>query len=141
MTIILILTLLAPYFVFLGVKKAKAKDIATHRKIQMLVFAVCMLGLFGLEALIRVSGGSGSISGKSSFAENSVFKTILVAHILGAVLTYTIWFFQIVLSILQYRRTLPGKFSFAHRILGKITFIGLIYTAVTALIVYIFTIL
>ena len=138
-TTVLIVTLVAPVFSYYAIKKARQKDFKTHKKIQTIVYAFCIAAVLVLELLIRFSGGSGSMFKDSSHADNPVFKTILIAHIIGAVLTYILWTFLIIKSRRKFQKTLPGKFSVTHKRLGIIVFIGLVYTGVTALIVYLMT--
>ncbi|MBA6154691.1 DUF420 domain-containing protein [Gelidibacter maritimus] len=137
---ILILSLLAPFISLYAVSFIKKKDYRTHIKIQKRLFWTCVIAVLILEIQIRVAGGSGSLVANSAYTHTSFFKTVLVAHIIGAVLTYIIWGITIFASNKKYkkRETLPGSFSIAHKRLGYVSIIGLFYTAITALIVYIF---
>jgi len=139
MTAVLVVTLVAPIFSYYAIKKARQKDFKTHKKIQTLVYGYCIASILVLELLIRFSGGSGSMYGGSSHADNPVFKTILIAHIIGAVLTYILWTFLIIKSRRKFQKTLPGKFSLTHKRLGIVVFSGLLYTGVSALVVYLMT--
>lgn len=139
MTAVLIVTLVAPIFSYYAIKKARQRDLKTHKKIQTLVYAVCIVAILVLELLIRFSGGSGSMFKDSSHADNPVFKTILIAHIIGAVLTYILWTFLIIKSRRKFHKTLPGAFSVNHKRMGIIVFIGLVYTGSSALVVYLMT--
>lgn len=139
MTAVLVVTLMAPIFSYVAIKKARQKDFKTHKKIQTLVYASCIAAVLVLELLIRFSGGSGSMFKDSSHANNPVFKTILTAHIIGAVLTYIVWTFLIIKSRRKFQKTLPGKFSVTHKKMGIVVFVGLVYTGFTALVVYLMT--
>ena len=139
MTAVLVVTLIAPVFSYYAIRKAKQKDFATHKKTQTLVYAFCIASILVLELLIRFSGGSGSMFKDSSHANNPVFKTILTAHIIGAVLTYIIWTYLIIKSRRKFEKTLPGRFSVIHKKMGIVVFVGLVYTGVTALVVYLMT--
>lgn len=139
MTAVLVVTLLAPVFSYYAIKKARQKDFETHKKLQTIVYAFCTVAVVVLELMVRFSGGSGSTFKDSSHADNPVFKTILVIHIIGAVLTFLLWTFLIIKSRRKFQETLPGKFSVSHKKMGIMVFIGLIYTGVTALIVYLMT--
>ncbi len=136
LTAVLVLNVIAPFAVYYAIRLAKRGDFKTHKKIQNIVFLVCVLGVLVLEGLIRVSGGSGSLVENSSYAGTTVFRAILAAHIIGAILTYLLWTFQVVASNRKFGKSLPGKFSAAHKAIGYILFFGLSYTAVTAAIVY-----
>jgi len=135
----MLLTLFSPFAVYYAVTLAKKNKFKTHRKIQNIVFFIGIGGVVLLEGLIRYEGGSGSIASQSSYYEHDFFKKILIAHIIGAVLTYLLWIFLIIISTIKFQKNLPGKFSGTHKILGYIVFVGLIYTAVTALAIYLLT--
>lgn len=136
MTAVMLLTLLSPFGVYYGMKLARKKDYKRHKRIQNLIFYICVIGVLALEVLIRYSGGSGSLASNSAYYGTSFFTVTLVSHILVAVLTYLLWTVVIILSNRKFRKSLPGKFSKTHKRLGYIVFIGLIYTAITALAVY-----
>lgn len=139
MTAVMLLTLLSPFVVFYGVKLAKRKAYEAHRKVQNTIFYICVIGVLALEVLIRYSGGSGSLASNSEYYGTPFFTITLVSHILVAVLTYLLWTILIVLSNRRFRKSLPGKFTNTHKRLGYIIFIGLIYTAISALAVYMMT--
>lgn len=140
-TAIMLLTLISPFVAIYAVSFIKKGNLKKHAKIQMILFISCMVALIILETQIRLNGGSGSIVQQSQYYGTPSFKIILVAHIIGAVLTYVIWAIIIFITHLKYRKRqrLERNFAKLHRILGFITIIGLIYTAITALIVYIMT--
>lgn len=133
----LILSVLAPFISLYAASLIKKKDYKTHIKIQKRLFWTCILALVILELQIRVSGGSGSLVANSDYTKTPFFRSILTAHIIGAVLTYIMWAFTVFVSNKKWKnaQTLPGNFSSVHRKLGYITIIGLFYTAITALIV------
>lgn len=139
MTSVMVLSLFAPFGVYYGVKLARKKDYNAHRKIQTITFILCGLGVLALEILIRYSGGSGSLASNSNYYGTSFFTITLISHIIVAVLTYLIWAVFIIASSRKYQKTLPGKFSKMHKRIGLIIFGGLIYTALTALVIYLMT--
>jgi len=136
MTIVLIITLFSPFGVYYGVKLAKNKNYKSHQKIQNIIFFVCVVGVLSLEGLITSAGGSGSLTSQSVYYKTIFFRYTLFSHIIVAVLSYLIWTFLIVVSNIYYQKKLPGRFSNFHKKTGYIIFGGLIYTAVTALMVY-----
>lgn len=133
----LVLSVLAPFISLYAVSLIKKKDYKTHAKIQKRLFWTCVAGVLVLEIQIRISGGSGSLVSNSEYTQTTLFKSILIAHIVGAVLTYIIWGITIFTSDKRWktRKTLPGTFSITHRRLGYFTIAGLFYTAITALAV------
>ena len=136
MTVVLIITLFSPFGVYYGVKLARKKDYKSHRKTQNTIFIVCVVGVLTLEGLITSTGGSGSLASESMYYNTNFFRYTLFSHIIVAILSYLIWAILIVFSNIAYRKKLPGKFSNFHKKTGFIIFVGLMYTAVTALIVY-----
>lgn len=139
MTGVLLLTIAAPFGVLYGVHLIKNGNYSAHKDIQIITFIVSSIGVLTLEGLIRFSGGSGSLTINSPYSQNIVFKIILTAHIIGAVITYLIWTYQLIYALKKERDELPGIISIQHIFLGKIIVFGLFYTAVSALIVYVMT--
>lgn len=137
MTLVLLLTLCAPFGVKYAVHLARIKDYPHHRKAQNIIFVVCILGVLLLEGLIQSSGGSGSLASQSKYYQTAFFKVTLISYIFVAVISYILWTLLIVISNVKFRKTLPGKFSALHKKMGYMIFGGLIYTAITALMVYI----
>lgn len=139
MSVVLMLTFFSPFAVYYAISKARKQDFNTHRKIQNITFVLCVLGVFVLEGLIRYTGGSGSLAVNSSYFHTSFFKITLFSHIIVAILSYLIWLILIVISNLKFQRSLPGTFSKVHKRMGYVLFIGLIYTAITSVMVYCMT--
>lgn len=139
MTAVLLITLFSPFGVYYGVTIAKKKNYPSHRKIQNIIFIVCVIGVLALEVLIRSGGGSGSLASKSNYYDTGFFKITLFSHIIVAILTYLLWTILILISNIKFRKSLPGKLSKFHKKTGYIIFGGLVYTAVTALMVYLMT--
>lgn len=139
MTGVMILTLFSPFGVYYTIQIAKKKEFKTHRKFQNIIFFICVVGVLALEVLIRYSGGSGSLASKSEYYGTLFFTITLISHIIVAVITYLLWTFLIILSNSKFQKKLPGKFSKIHKKMGYIVFGGLIYTAITALAIYLMT--
>lgn len=133
----LALSVIAPFVSLYAVSFIKKQDYNTHAKIQKRLFWTCVAGVIVLEARIRLSGGSGSLVSNSEYANTAFFKSVLAAHVVGAVLTYAVWGITIFASNKRWktRKTLPGPFSITHKRLGYFTIAGLFYTAITALVV------
>lgn len=137
---VLILTLISPFVSLYAVSFIKKGDYKTHIVIQKRLFSACIIALLVLEGLIRFSGGSGSLVAHSDYVNTSFFKSLLLVHIIGAVLTYIIWGTLVLTSHKKHKKSnLPGSFSRLHKKLGYITIAGLFYTAITALMVFLLT--
>lgn len=131
------LSILAPFLALYAVSFIKKKDYARHIWIQKRLFWTCVVAVLILEIQIRLSGGSGSLVYNDAYVDTPFFRTILTAHIIGAVLTYITWAILIFASSHNWKKSksLPGPFSVTHKRLGYLTISGLSYTAITALIV------
>lgn len=136
----LILSILAPFISLYAISYIKKKDYRRHIKIQKRLFFTCAVAVVILEIQIRVSGGSGSLVSNSEYTNTPFFKSLLSAHIIGAVLAYIVWGITIFASQIKWkkRKTFPGIFSVTHKRLGYFTITGLFYTGISALIVCIF---
>lgn len=139
--LILLVTLSAPFLVAYAISLIKKKEYHRHMVVQKITFYFCLLSVLVLEFQIRLLGGSGSLSGNSPYVHETFYKVILTAHIIGAVLTYISWIILLFLSNWKYKRkkTLPGDFSRIHRRMGRVVFAGLIYTALSAAVVFVLT--
>lgn len=138
--LILLVTLIAPFFVAYAIQLARRKEFVLHLKVQKITFFICIISVLVLEAQIRVMGGSGSLSSQSPYYDTTFYSTILLVHIIGAVITYILWSILLIFSNKKYKKgQIPGKYTKIHKTLGIITFGGLIYTALTALIVFVLT--
>ncbi|MHC5202742.1 DUF420 domain-containing protein [Myroides sp. LJL119] len=136
MTTVLILTVISPFALYYAQQIAKKKDYSKHRKLQNIIFIVCVIGVLSLEILIRFSGGSGSLASTGKYFGTTFFSLILISHILVAVGSYILWTYLIIVSNRKFKKTLPGKFSKTHKQIGILIFFGLLYTAITAVMVY-----
>jgi|GEM_PF-388834 len=134
---LLILAILAPFISLYAVSLIKKHEYKTHIKIQKRLFWTCIIAVLIFEIQLRILGGSGSLIAGSAHTSTPFFKTILTAHIIGAVLTYIIWGITVFTSNRKWKkpRALPGSFTITHKRLGVISIVGLFYTAITASIV------
>lgn len=133
----LALSIAAPFVAIYAVSLIRKNGIQAHARIQKRLFWTCVLGVLILEIQIRVSGGSSSLVANGSYTDAPFFRPILIAHIVGAVLTYLAWAVQLFMASIKRKvaGALPGSFSAVHRRLGYVTIAGLFYTAITALVV------
>lgn len=138
---LLLISIAAPFASLYAVSLIRKKAYQSHRRIQNMIFITCIAAVVIFEVHLRLSGGSGSLIPENSYTGTAVFKGVLVAHIIGAVLTYLLWGWMIFLSNRKYRkiRRSVAFFSKTHRRLGYITIGGMFYTVATALVVCYFS--
>lgn len=139
MGVVLLITVLSPFGVYYGAMLARRKNFKDHRKVQNTLFILALISVLSLEGLIQSTGGSGSLASQSQHYGSPFFSGMLASHILIAVITFITWATLVVLSNRRFQKTLPGKFSSLHKKLGYGIFIGLIYTAITALLIFLMT--
>lgn len=96
MTGVLLLTIAAPFAVLYGINLIKNGNYSGQREIQIIAFILSLIGVLTLERLIRFSEGSGSLTMNSPYSQSIVFRIILATHIIGAVITYLIWTYQLI---------------------------------------------
>ncbi|MBS1573165.1 MAG: DUF420 domain-containing protein [Bacteroidetes bacterium] len=134
---LLILSMAAPFITLYAVSLIRKKNYSGHIKIQKTLFWIFVVGVIILELQIRFSGGSGSLVAESKYAETAFFNVLLIAHIIGAVLTFLIWGFTIFNSNRKWKgsKVFARKLLGNHKKLGYITIAGQVYTSVSALMV------
>ena len=138
---LLLISLAAPFASLYAVSLIKKRAYKSHRKIQNIIFMTCIAAVVIFEVHLRLSGGSGSLIPENAYTRTAVFKGILFAHIIGAVLTYLLWGWMIFLSNRKYRkiRQSAAFFSKIHRRMGYIAIGGMFYTIASALVVCYFS--
>lgn len=109
MTGVLLLTIAAPFAVLYGVHLIKNGNYSAHKDIQIIAFILSLIGVLTLERLIRFSEGSGSPTMNSDTHLKKV------------------------------ERWTTGNYLRKAYVFGKTAVIGLFYTAISALIVYVMT--
>lgn len=128
-----ILTLLALAGSLYAVSLIRKRNYKAHIRIHNILFIAVTAGVIIFEVQLRLSGGSGSLLGSGPLTQTSLFKGILIAHILGALLTFGIWTTTIIWSNRRYKQKKAlGVYSVTHRRMGYATIGGLFYTVITA---------
>lgn len=132
-----IVTLLAPLAALLSFRLAHRRRFAQHRRLQLLILAVCFLSVLALETKIRLAGGSGALLKSCPPQSLGMARRLLGVHISAAVLTYAAWAWLARVSTARFRESLPGSFSRRHRLSGWLIFAGLCFTAISATGMYV----
>jgi len=133
--IVTIITVLAPFICLYAIRQIKQKKMEQHIKVQKRLFFLCVIAVLALEGQIRFSGGSGSLIQNSPYIKDIFFNNLLIAHIVGAIITYVLWIVLFILSNRKYKKENFKSFASIHKKIGYIVLIGLFYTAITAVVV------
>ena len=137
MDVVLLAVLATPVIFTLSFRLARGRKYASHRSLQTYLLAVLLAAVVLFEVDVRLSGGSGSLMRGSSYAGAPWLRFLLIAHVTGAVTTFLLWLGLVITSRRRFRQVLPGRFSALHRRLGRGVFAGTLYTAVSAILMYV----
>ena len=107
---------------------ARAKKYKLHAYSQIFIFAFSVIVLIYFEMGVRVGGGFKSFMQGSTVSHNYAF-IVLMIHIVIAVISLIIWF----ITLLGVKKFLTLGI---HKKLGKISFIGIVLTALSSMWVY-----
>ena len=127
-----LVTLLAPLAALISFQLAKQRRFAQHRALQLTALVVCWASVLGFELHLRLTGGSGEFVRAARPEHQAYARVFLLVHIATAVLTYVLWTWLATVSSRRFGTRLPGDFSARHRALGKLVFVGLCFTALSA---------
>lgn len=138
MDVVFVSTLLTPFIVAWGIRFAKRGEFRTHRAVQTVLLVVLLVAVALFEVDVRLSGGSGSLMKGSSYAGTGWLRGVTLAHVLANVVTFFTW---LVLVVKSWRRfetpALPGTWRSTHVKLGRFVFGGLVFGAVSAVVMYV----
>ncbi len=138
MDVVFVSTLATPFIVVWGIGFARRGDFRRHRAVQTTLLAVLLVAVVLFEVDVRLSGGSGSLMKGSSYAGTGWLRGVTLAHVLANVVTFFTW---LVLVVKSWRRfetpALPGTWGPRHRLLGRLVFAGLVFGAVSAVVMYV----
>lgn len=138
MDVVFIATLLTPFIVAWGVRFASKGDYRRHRAVQATLLAVLLVAVLLFEVDVRLSGGSGSLMKGSSYAGTGWLRGVTLAHVLANVVTFFGWLWLVVKSWKRLGTPeLPGAFSATHKRGGSFVFAGLVFGAVSAVVMYV----
>ncbi|MEA3227540.1 MAG: DUF420 domain-containing protein [Campylobacterota bacterium] len=128
MDFVTLIVALLPFLVAGAIYLARIKKYRVHSYAQILIFAISVIVLIYFEIGVRVGGGFNAFMDGSSISYNYAFF-VLILHILIAVTTLILWF----ITLIRVKKFLP---SGGHKLLGKITFVGITFTSLSGIWVY-----
>ncbi len=138
MDVVFVATLLTPFIVAWGVRFASKGDFRRHRAVQTTLLVVLLVAVLLFEVDVRLSGGSGSLMKGSSYAGTGWLRGITLAHVLANVVTFFTWLWLVVKSWKRLGTPeLPGSFGGTHKRVGRFVFGGLVFGAVSAVVMYV----
>lgn len=135
--IVLVATLATPFLLMHSFRIARRREADRHRRFQLVLLGVLLCAIVLFEVDVRMASAGGGLMKDSSWAGTTTLRVLTLGHVLGAVATFAGWLALTIMSVKRFRATLPGAFSKRHRSLGKAVFWGSVYTAVTAVGMYV----
>ncbi len=131
-----LVTLMAPLVAFFSLRLVRKGRHDIHKRVQTLLLTLAILAVSALEIQIRIVGGSQALIHGSPYAGSGLMRYTAAIHIFGAVMTYIIWLWLVIISRRLHRSSLPGNFSRRHKTMGRIVIGGLCFTTISASAVY-----
>src|SRR5262245_47147989 len=110
-----LVTLMAPLVAFFSLRLVRKGKHDIHKPVQTLLLTLAVLAVSALEIQIRIVGGSQALSQGSPYAGSGLMNYTAAIHIFGAVITYVIWLWLVIISRRSHRSALPGTFSRKHK--------------------------
>ena len=136
MDLVTLIVALLPFLVYRGILFARKGWYELHRWYQwgLFLFSLIIFGWF--EYGVRVGGGFRSYVDTSHWPRVVLF-TVLILHILIAVLTVLWWARTLARANRHYRHgNLPGGYTLRHIRAGSLTAIGIFLTSLSGLWIY-----
>ncbi len=131
--------LVLPILIF-GLYQAYKKNYLFHAKIMTALGIVVFIVVVAFEIDIRLQGGIKSILEKADriLAYTPAFEKLLFVHIFFSISTCIIWVITTFGAIKHFgfQNPMPNAYSKKHKILGKLSTIGVLGVAITGVWVY-----
>jgi len=128
MDFVTLIVALLPFLVAGAITLARFKKYKLHALAQTIIFIFSVIVLVYFEIGVRVGGGFKAFMEGSSVSHNYAFFVLLL-HIAIAVITLILW----ATSLIRAKHFLKTG---VHKLMGKIAFIGIVFTSLSGIWVY-----
>lgn len=128
MDFVTLIVAVLPLLVAAAISLARAKYYKLHAISQIFIFAFAVIVLVYFEAGVRVGGGFNNFMEGSAVSYNYAFF-VLMLHIAISIVTVIIWG----ISLIRVKRFLATG---VHKALGRISFVGIVFTSLSGIWVY-----
>lgn len=136
MDVVTLIVALLPLLIFGGIMLARKGFKKLHMIVQNFIFVVSLVVIAYFEVGVRMGGGFDVFVDGTSISHSFALGVLLV-HILIALVTLYFWSRTIITANRDYfKKELPGKFSVAHRVIAIKATIGIIFTSLSGIWVY-----
>ncbi len=128
MDFVTLIVALLPFLVAGSIYLATLKKYKLHSLSQIIIFSISVIVLVYFETGVRVGGGFNAFMDGSSVSHNYAFF-VLILHIIISTVTLILW----AITLFRVKKLLPNG---GHKLLGRITFIGIVFTSLSGIWVY-----
>lgn len=136
MDVVTIIVALLPLLVFGAIMLARKGYKKLHMIAQNAIFGVSLVVIGYFEVGVRAGGGFDAFVSETGVSYTLALGVLLV-HILIAVVTLYFWTLTIISANKKhFQKELPGKFTLAHRVMAKKATVGIIFTSLSGILVY-----
>jgi len=137
MDLVTLIVALLPFLVFGAILFAKKGYPRLHMIAQNAIFAVSLVVIAYFEVGVRVGGGFDAFVSDTAIS-HTVALWVLIVHILIAIATLYYWIRTVITANMQYaKKELPGKYSLGHRVIAIKATLGIIFTSLSGILVYV----
>lgn len=132
---LLVLFVVAPCLLWAAFRLARAGRHRAHRNLQVGLLIAVVVAVVLLELDIRFTDLTQGARASPLYGSRLLAVTF-ATHVTVAVATLGSWLALVLRSWGQFAKALPGGFSSAHRLWGKVTFVGVCLTSMTGFCLY-----
>lgn len=137
MDIVTLIVAVLPLLIYVGVMFAKKGAYKLHAFAQNFIYVVSVIVVLYFEYGVRVGGGFDTFA-QDAEVNYSYALFVLIFHIAIAVATFVYWTMTLFQANIWMKKALiPGEKSKAHKLMAIRSFIGIIFTSMTGIWVYI----
>ncbi len=138
MDIVTLIVGLLPALIYIAIIFAKRQQYKLHIALQLFLYFFAVIVVSYFEYGVRVGGGFDNYVKGSSMPHDFLFGFLLF-HIAISLITMIWWSMTIIFGLKEFNRdNLPGKSSKSHSKLGRQSAIGIFFTSLTGIWVYLF---
>ena len=134
--ITLVFFVAAPFLMSHALRLAARRRHRAHRNFQAGLLAAGLVAVLLLEGSIRFGGAMAAYS-ESAYYQTPLLVGLFYVHLGVAIPTFIGWSVLAGVSWPRFSRVLPGRFSRKHRFWGKLTFVGLLLSCITGVVLYV----
>ncbi len=136
MDFVTLIVALLPILVYGAILLARKKMFIIHAVVQNIIFIASVVVITYFEIGVRVGGGFNAFISDSNVSYTYAL-VVLVLHIIIAIVTLFFWIRTVFSGNYEIiKGLLPGRASLSHRSIAIKTYIGIVFTSLSGIWVY-----